>query len=123
MDSYQEDTVYKSVRDALESLPEIYREVLTLRYFGGMNIKEISSYLCASTSTIDRRLREALSQLKEEIPDMISTTYHQKELPAGFTFRIVETIKKINIHPISQIKGLPYGLSLATGLLIAMSYI
>jgi len=120
MDLYNQDAVYSTIQDALESLPEIYREVLTLRYFGGMNIKEISGYLCASTSTIDRRLREALSQLREEIPTMIGTAYHQKQLPANFTFRIVETVKKIKIHPVSQMKGLPYGLSLATGLIIAI---
>lgn len=49
---------------------------------------------------------------------MMSTAYKKNELPTNFTFRIVETIKRIRIHPIPRILGLPWGLSLATGLIL-----
>jgi len=53
---------------------------------------------------------------------MMSETYKQHKLPVSFTFRIVEAIKHIKIHPTSTIKSLPWGLSLATGIIIvAMS--
>ncbi|MEK7400139.1 MAG: hypothetical protein AAB116_24605, partial [Candidatus Poribacteria bacterium] len=39
-----------------------------------------------------------------------------------FTFRLVEMVKRIKINPISPTKGLPWGLSLATGLVaVALS--
>ncbi|MFC1719005.1 RNA polymerase sigma factor, partial [Candidatus Poribacteria bacterium] len=119
VDSYREDMVYETVREALDSLPEMYREVLTLQYFGGMNIREISRFLGTSPSTIDRRLREARIRLKEEMVAMMSATYEQHELPASFTFRIVEMVKRIKIHPMPRATGLPWGLSLAAGIMIA----
>jgi RNA polymerase sigma factor (sigma-70 family) len=118
VDSYRENMVYESIREALDSLPEMYRQVLTLRYFGGMTVKEISRFLGVSPGTIDRQLRGALTQLKEEIPIMMSTAYEQHELPGSFTFRIVEAVKRMRIHPTPRTASLPWGLSLATGIII-----
>jgi RNA polymerase sigma factor (sigma-70 family) len=118
--SYRKRMAYESIQEALDSLPEMYREVLTLRYFGGMNIKEISIFIGTSPRTVDRRLREALLQLKEETLIMMSISKEQYGLPSTFTFRIAEIVKHIKIHPISTMKGLPWGLSLATGIIIAV---
>ncbi len=119
VDSYREDMVYDSVREALDSLPEEYRQVLTLRHFGGMNVREIARFLGISPSTIDRRLRGARTQLKEEILTMMSTTYEQHSLPANFTFRMVEMLKRTRIHAMPRSSGLPWGLSLAAGIMIS----
>ncbi len=120
VDSYRENMVYESVREALDSLPEIYRDVMTLRYFGGMTVKEMSRFLGVSPNTIDRRLKGARIRLKEEMIAMMSTTYQQHELPASFTFRIVEMVKRIRIHTIPRATGLPWGLSLVTGIAIVV---
>ncbi len=120
MDSYREDMVHESVREALDSLPEMYREVLTLRYFGGMNIREISRFLGTSPSTIDRRLRGARSRLKGEMIAMMSATYEQHELPENFTFRMVEIVKRIKINATPRPTGLPWGLSLAAGIAVVV---
>ncbi|MFC1712566.1 sigma-70 family RNA polymerase sigma factor [Candidatus Poribacteria bacterium] len=120
VDSYREDMVYESVREALDSLPEMYRQVVTLRYFGGMTVKEISRFLGVSPNTIDRRLRAARVRLKEEMPAMMNTAYEQHQLPANFTFRIVEAVKRIRIHSMPRATGLPWGLSLAAGIIIAV---
>jgi len=120
MDSYIKDSVYGSIKESLESLPEIYREVLTLRYFGGMNVREMSRFLGASPRTIDRRLSEAMSRLKEETLAMMTTTKERHELPGSFTFRIVEIVKHIRVSPLSPMKALPWGLSLATGIIITI---
>jgi len=120
IESYQVDMMYESVREALDSLPEMYRKVLTLRYFGGMTVSEIASFLCISPRSVDRRISEAQARLKEEILAMIGITTEKHELPANFTFRIVEIVKGIRIHPISPVKALPLGLSLATGIIIAV---
>ncbi len=106
--------------EALESLPEMYHQVITLRYLGGMNNDEIAEFLGVSNTAIRQRLTRARAELKEGMLAMMSRMYEQKSLPASFTFRIVETVKKIKIHPISEAKGLPWGLSLGAGLILAV---
>ncbi|MFC1719038.1 RNA polymerase sigma factor, partial [Candidatus Poribacteria bacterium] len=86
MDSHRESAMYESVREAVDSLSDMYREVLTLRYFGGMTVREMSRFLGVSPSTIDRRLSGARARLKEEMVTMMSATYEQHSLPANFTF-------------------------------------
>jgi RNA polymerase sigma factor (sigma-70 family) len=115
-ESYRTDMMNESVREALDSLPEIYCQILTLRYFGEMSVREMSQFLGLSTSTINRRISEAQARLKEEILTMIGTMREKQELPSSFTFRIVEIVKHIRINPIS-IKPLPWGLSLTAGVI------
>ncbi len=120
MDSYRENGSYESIREALDSLPEMYRQILTLRYFGGMTTVEMSRFLGVSPATIKRRLREARGQLKEGVLDMMNTTYEQHQLPASFTFRIVEMVKRIKINAMPRSTGLPWGLSLAAGIAVVV---
>jgi RNA polymerase sigma factor (sigma-70 family) len=121
INSYRENVLYESVRDELNSLPEIYREVLILHYFVGMDSKEIAKSLGTSPTAIRMRISRAREQLREEMIAIMGTAFSQQKLQAKFTFNIVEVIKRIKINPISQTpKGLPWGLSLATGLLIAV---
>jgi RNA polymerase sigma factor (sigma-70 family) len=115
-ESYHTDMMNESVREALDSLPEIYCQILTLRYFGEMSVRDMSQFLGLSTSTINRRISEAQARLKEEILTMISTMRERQELPSSFTFQIVEMVKHIRINPIS-IKPLPWGLSLTAGVI------
>jgi WD40 repeat protein len=83
-----------------------------------MTIKEISTFLAVSPSTIDRRISEAKTRLREEILAMMNTAGERYELPSAFTFNIIEIVKNIRIKPISPTKPLPLGLSLATGLVL-----
>jgi RNA polymerase sigma factor (sigma-70 family) len=116
IDSYRNDMTCQSLRDAMDSLPEIYREVLTLYYLGGMDSAEIAKVLSTSPTAIRHRLSRAREQLKEEVLAMMNENFVQQRLGSSFTFRVVEAIKRIKIHPISQPKGLPWGISLATGI-------
>jgi RNA polymerase sigma factor (sigma-70 family) len=111
------ENAYESLHDALDSLPEIYREVLTLHYLGGMSTNQIANFLRVSPEAIRQRLSRARTQLKEEVLAMMSGTLPQHRLQANFTFRVVEILKKIKVQPTSAIKGLPWGLSLGTGLI------
>jgi RNA polymerase sigma factor (sigma-70 family) len=115
--SYREELVFQSLREALDSIPDIHRQVLTLHYLGGMSIREVAGVLGKSTRTIDRWLKTARSQLKEEMLEMMNNTFEQQRLQAVFTLRIFETIRHIRINPLSTAKILPWGLSLATGFL------
>jgi RNA polymerase sigma factor (sigma-70 family) len=117
MKSYHEDNLFESIKEALGSLPEVYSQVLTLQYFGGMSVNEIAGFLSVSPSTIDRRISEAKTRLREEMLTMINTVSERYELPSAFTFHIVEIVKNIRIHPISPAKALPWGLSLTAGII------
>jgi RNA polymerase sigma factor (sigma-70 family) len=119
LDSYRRNQLNESLREALDALPGIYREVLMLHYFGGMTIKDIASATGASPSAIGKRLSRGRAQLKEEMIAMMDTAFEEQRLPEGFTFRIVEAIKRIKIQPMPRATGLPWGLSLAAGIMIA----
>lgn len=120
MDAYRENLVSEMIHEALDSLPETYQQVLTLYYLGGMNSREIAEFLGTSPAAIRERLSRARSQLKEGMLTMMSTTFEAKRLPASFTFRIVEAIKNVKIQPLPRMSGLPWGLSLATGIIITV---
>ena len=120
IESYQDNSVYQSLNDALESLPETYRQVLALHYFSGMKSMDIARMLGVSLRTVTERLRMGRERLKEEMIDIMSATFKEQKLPAGFTFRIVELVKRIRIHPVPTIKGLPWGLSIVTGIIITI---
>jgi len=120
IDSYHDDMANKSLREALDSLPDAYQEVLTLYYFGGMDGKEIARFLGISHDNVKQRLVRARLQLKEEVITMMSATFQQERLQASFTFRIVEAIKRIKIHPMSTTKGVPWGVSIAAGIIFTI---
>jgi RNA polymerase sigma-70 factor (ECF subfamily) len=124
VDSYLEgvtrESLHESLQEALDSLPEIYSQVLTLYYLGGMSNKEIARFLGTSPETIRQRLTRARAQLKEEMLASIDTTFEEQKLRVDFTFRIVEAVKWMKIHPTPRTAGLPWGLSLATGIIIAI---
>lgn len=119
IDPRRENPLIELLDEALHSLPKIYRQVLTLYYLGGMNSREIARFLGTSPATIRQRLARARSQLKEGILAMMTRTFERQRLQSSFTFRIVESIKRIKIHPVPRTAGLPWGLSLATGIIVA----
>jgi len=120
LDSYRVDGLSESVQDALNSLPETYREVLMLYYFGGMNSVDIAKALGTSPTAIRHRLSRARARIKEEMITMMDTAFEEHKLPSGFTFRIVEAVKRIKINPMPRTAGLPWGLSLAAGIAVVV---
>jgi len=120
VDSYRDNLVHESLQEALNSLPEVYRQVLMLHYFSGYKNMDIAQLLGISLRTVAERLHIGKERLKEEMITMMSETFKEHKLPVGFTFRIVEIVKQIKIQPVPTMKGLPWGLSLATGIIIAV---
>ena len=120
IDSHEEELVRESIHEALDSLPENYQQVLTLYYLGGMNSREIAEFLGTSPTAIRHRLTRARAQLKEGMVAMMSTTLEEQRLRITFTFRIMETVKRVEIRPIPHTTGIPWGLSLATGIILAI---
>lgn len=120
MNSYREDIAIETINEALDSLPKLYSQALTLHYLGGMSIKEIAVFLGTSINAIKHRLSRARTQLKGEVLGMMSETFSQQKLRAGFTFRIVEAIKHIKIQSVPPIKTVPWILSLAVGVIFGV---
>jgi len=117
VNSFQEDQKYKEIQEALELLPDIYREVLMLYYYGGMNSLDIARALGISPTAIRHRLSRARKQLKEDILSSMNQAFEEYKLQANFTFRIVQVAQNIHIKPVSNITKLPWGISIATGFL------
>ena len=118
IETYYEKKATEPLYEALEVLPEMYRQVLSLYYLAGMNSKEISQFLGTSTETINMRLSRARKKLKEEMTAMMNTTFDKIKLQPSFTFRILERIKHLKIQP--RATGIPFGLSVAGGLIVAL---
>ena len=51
---------------------------------------------------------------------MMDTAFEGQKLPIGFTFHIVEAVKRIKIHPMPRLASLPWGLSLAVGIIVTV---
>jgi RNA polymerase sigma factor (sigma-70 family) len=120
LNSYRDNQLDESLQEVLDSLPEAYHEVLTLYYFGGMSSREIAGALGTSPGAVRTRLSRARGRLKEEMVGMMDTAFEGYKLRVGFTFRIVEAVKHIKISPMPRVAGLPWGLSLAAGIIVAV---
>jgi len=116
--SYREDQLDKSLQEALDSLPDSYREVLLLHYFGGMTIKDIASSLGASPTAIGVRLSRGRAKLREEMVAMMGSAFRVQKLQSSFTFRVVEAVKRMKVPMTPRIAGLPWGVSFAIGIII-----
>ncbi|MCW8130335.1 MAG: sigma-70 family RNA polymerase sigma factor [Planctomycetota bacterium] len=57
----------ENIRAALHQLPEIYREVLVLRYMDDRSYDEIASVLGISLAAVDKRLMRGKSMLREAL--------------------------------------------------------
>jgi len=120
LSSYRESQAHESLQEALDSLPDSYREVLLLHYFGGMSIKDMARSLSASPSAIGMRLSRARIHLREEMMATMGGAFKGQKLQSSFTFRIVEAVKRMKINPTPRMAGLPWGLSLAIGLIVTV---
>lgn len=59
---------YLIVREKIESLPQKYSEVLSLRFFGEKQISEIAQILSKSEGTIKSLLHRGLEKIKKDLP-------------------------------------------------------
>ena len=71
-------------------------------------------------AAIRERLSRARAQVKEGMLAMMSKTFEEQRLHTSFTFRIVEAVKRMKIHPTPRATGLPWGLPLAAGLMLTV---
>ena len=65
LDSYN----FSSLNDVIEKLSKEYLEIITLRYFEDMKLKDISEVIGVNENTVKPRLYKALKILKKEVGD------------------------------------------------------
>ena len=58
----------REIRHAVHRLPEIYRDVVTLRYFGHMSYQEVADVSACEVGTVRSRLSRAHARLKRMLP-------------------------------------------------------
>jgi len=85
-----------------------------------MKNREIAEFLGTPTKTVETRLIRARAQLKEEMLTMMSTTFDEMRLQPGFTFRVVEALKRTRIQSPPSKATLPFSVSVAAGLLVLL---
>ena len=88
---YADARLREEVHNALESLPESERTVLTLYYMAGMTCEEIGRFIGTSCGAIRDRLYRARIRLKEELT-MIEETLGGFQLPPTLTQEIMRRI-------------------------------
>lgn len=67
--TYEDEYDITNFNDLIESLPKEYLEVITLRYFEDMKIKDIADILSVNENTVKTRLYKALKILKEDVEE------------------------------------------------------
>ena len=95
---YTDARLREEVHNALESLPESERTVLTLYYMAGMTSEEIGRFIGTSCGAIRDRLYRARMHLKEELT-MIEETLGGFQLPPTLTQEIVRQIPNGSLNP------------------------
>ncbi len=95
---YADARLREEVHNALESLPESERTVLTLYYMAGMTCEEIGRFIGTSCGAIRDRLYRARIRLKEELT-MIEETLGGFQLPPTLTQEIMRQIPNGSLNP------------------------
>ncbi len=62
-----EQEILKQINDAIDSLPDIYKEIILLSRFEGLKNHEIAEKLNIPVRTVETRIFRALSTLKEKM--------------------------------------------------------
>ena len=88
---YTDARLHEDIHNALKSLPESERTVLTLYYMAGMTCEEIGRFIGTSCGAIRDRLYRARIRLKEELT-MIEETLGGFQLPPTLTQEIMRQI-------------------------------
>ena len=68
-DIYEDSYNISDVNEMIEKLPREYTEVIILRYFEDMKIKDISEVLGINENTVKTRLYKALKLLKADMEE------------------------------------------------------
>jgi RNA polymerase sigma-70 factor, ECF subfamily len=60
------------IQSAVKSLPSIYREVITLKIWGGLTFAEVARILGVPANTVSSRYRYALEELRKRVGEVLA---------------------------------------------------
>jgi RNA polymerase sigma factor (sigma-70 family) len=80
------------VREALQRIPEMYREPLVLFYRQEQSVKEVARQLELSEDTVKQRLSRGRNLLKEEVAGMVETTIRRTGPGRAFTTAVIASV-------------------------------
>ncbi|MEK7399921.1 MAG: sigma-70 family RNA polymerase sigma factor [Candidatus Poribacteria bacterium] len=84
------------VLNAINSLQETDRAVVTLFYMDGLTYQEVSNFLDMSVPAVESRLHRARKHLKGELKDMVQKAFENNKLREDFAEKIIQSISTFN---------------------------
>ncbi|MBM3237182.1 sigma-70 family RNA polymerase sigma factor [Candidatus Poribacteria bacterium] len=108
MNVYADKSTRESVRDAVNTLAEGERLVVTLYYVSGLSIREIAEYIGTSMSAVKMRLHRAKQHLREELTTM-QTEIQTQPIHRSFTFDVLRRLRPDEFTPQARIEPTWFG--------------
>lgn len=68
---YQVEQLTQKIEEAIQKLPDSYREAFIMHRFNDLTYKEIAIRLNVSSKTVDYRIQQALKQLRIDLKDYL----------------------------------------------------
>lgn len=119
LEGYEKERIRGNLRDAIGTLAETDRLVLTLYYMGGESCKEIGKFIGASENSVRNRLYHARKRLKKEMINTMEQVAKPNQLGASFTIPLLEKLR--HIKPIVPTKPyVPWILAAGTAIVITL---
>jgi len=72
-EQFDRDVASRKIRFAISGLPEVFREVVVLRYFEGLSYRQIAAILGCPAGTVMSRLNRAKAELRIRLADKANT--------------------------------------------------
>ncbi|MHC4645852.1 MAG: sigma-70 family RNA polymerase sigma factor [Planctomycetota bacterium] len=107
------------VRQALERIPEIYREPLVLFYRQEQSIKQVAEQLELSEEAVRQRLSRGRNLLKEQLAAMLETTISGTGPGKAFTAMVMGSVTALAVKTWGATAASAGATQTATGSLIA----
>jgi RNA polymerase sigma-70 factor, ECF subfamily len=82
-DHFDRNVVTGRIRLAISGLPEVFREVVVLRYFEGFSYRQIASILGCPAGTVMSRLNRARAELRTILDEKNSSLVLQRKRGNG----------------------------------------
>ncbi|HJU61796.1 MAG TPA: RNA polymerase sigma factor [Candidatus Binatia bacterium] len=78
-DQFERNLVSGKIRTAISGLPEVFREVVVLRYFEGFSYRQIAAILGCPAGTVMSRLNRARAELRVVLDEKNTSLVFQRK--------------------------------------------
>ena len=82
-DRFERNVLAEKTRAAIAELPEVFREVIVLRYFEGLSYRQIASILGCPAGTVMSRLSRARAELHSMVDGKNTSSFLQRKRGSG----------------------------------------